>query len=142
MNQKTYKVWKYLLTYPNQWLSVYTISSELRLTFRQVISVLSGINSEYILKEHTGEGVEVCLDADEETLALLKSNAVRDYFDIDDGFINLIYTVLPPCGWISITDIAEDTGLKPIKISAALSTMTNVQHKCVGSMQMYSKKVA
>ena len=71
MNQKTYKVWKYLLTYPNQWLSVYTISSELRLTFRQVISVLSGINSEYILKEHTGDGVEVCLDADEETLALL-----------------------------------------------------------------------
>ena len=142
MNQKTYKVWKYLLTYPNQWLSVYTISSELRLTFRQVISVLSGINSQFIEKEHTGGGVEVCLNADDDTLMMLKREAVRDYFDIDESFIETLYEVLPPCGWISVTDIAEDTGLKPIKISAALSTMTNVQHKCIGSMQMYSKKVA
>lgn len=139
MNQKTYKVWRYMLTNPNVWLSVYDMSSDLKLTFRQCISILSGINSKYILKEHTAGSVNVCLEADPETCAELRRKVVWDYYDIDREFVDLITLVLPPCGWISITDIAEDTGLKPIKISAALSTMNNVQHKSIGSMQMYSR---
>ena len=141
MNQKVYKVWKLLLNNPNEWLSVYWMSSQLKLTFRQVISVISGIHSDYIDKERTGEGVMVILNVNDEQLSDMRKHVTREFYDIDDAFIERIYQTLSPCGWLSITDIAKDSGLKPIKISMALATMDNVKHKCIGSMHLYLKEV-
>ena len=141
MNQKVYKVWKLLLGHPNEWLSVYWMSAQLKLTFRQVISVISGINSQYIEKERTGEGVMVILNVDDSQLKLMKRYVTREFYNIDDLFIASVNDALSSCGWLSITDLAKDTGLKPIKISMALTTMDNVKHKCIGSMHLYLKEV-
>ncbi len=141
MNQKVYKVWKLLLNNPNQWLSVYWISSQLKLTFRQVISVISGINSEYIEKERTNGGVVVSLNVTDEQLIEIWRRVTREFYNIDETFIDTVRRALSSCGWLSITDIAADTGLKPIKISMALSTMDNVKHKCVDAKHLYLKEV-
>jgi hypothetical protein len=141
MNQKVYKVWKLLLNNPNEWLSVYWISSQLKLTFRQVISVISGINSEYIEKERTEGGVVVSLNVTDEQLTEIWRKVTREFYNIDETFIDTVRHALSSCGWLSITDIAADTGLKPIKISMALSTMDNVKHKCVDAKHLYLKEV-
>ena len=83
----------------------------------------------------------VILNVDDEQLAMMRKNVTREFYDIDESFIQRVNDTLSPCGWLSITDIAKDSGLKPIKISMALTTMDNVKHKCIGSMHLYLKEV-
>lgn len=139
MNTKTYKVWNVLLNHSNEWVHILNICDSVDLTSKQVVRIISGFSTSYLQKEHRKDGTYVCISATESELNSLRKSIIREFHDIDDGFIKSIESVLLPYGWVSITDIAYDTGLKPLKISAALSTMDNVVHKTIGSTQVYSK---
>lgn len=139
MNQKTYRVWKELIDNPNEWMYVCDMATPTRLTAKQVTSILSSFRLENLQREHTEYGTKVMLEISDNELSLLKRNVIKEYHDIDDEFIDQVYSVLAPCGWITVTDIAYDTGLKPTKISAALTVMDNVKHRVIGSTQVYAR---
>lgn len=141
MNMKTYKVWNALLDCPNQWLHVLSICDSASLTSKQVVRILSGFHSPLLLREHRTDGTYVCIDATPDELISLRNEVVREFYKIDKAFIDAIYSVLLPIGWISVTDIAYDTGLKPQKVSAALSTMDDVIQKTIGNTHVYARVI-
>lgn len=139
MNMKTYKVWDALLTHANEWMHILAICNTADLTSKQVVRILSGFNTPYLQREHRSDGTYACIFANEEELRALRRCVIREFHNIDDEFIRAVEAVLLPIGWVSVTDIAYDTGLKPLKVSAALSTMDNVIHKTIGNTQVYAK---
>ena len=139
MNLKTYKVWNALLNCPNEWLHILNICESASLTSKQVVRILSGFHSPLLLKEHRGDGTYVCIYATDSELGNLRNEIVREFHGIDKEFIDTVYSVLLPMGWVSVTDIAYDTGLKPQKISAALTTMDNVIQKTIGNTHVYAR---
>ena len=141
MNMKTYKVWNALLNCPNEWIHILNICDSARLTSKQVVRILSGFHSPLLLREHRTDGTYVCIDATQEELSSLRNEVVREFYEIDEEFINTIYSVLLPIGWVSVTDIVHDTGLKPQKVSAALSTMEDVVQTTIGNTHVYAKVI-
>lgn len=139
MNMKTYKVWDALLTNSNNWIHILNICDLTDLTSKQVVRILSGFRTPYLKKEHRSDGTYACILATPQEVAELRKKVVREFHGIEPEFIDSINEVLSPFGWISITDIAYDTGLKPLKISAALSTMDNVIQKTIGNTHVYAK---
>lgn len=139
MNMKTYKVWDALLTHSNEWMHIMHICNHADLTSKQVVRIISGFNNPLLCKEHRPDGTYVCISATDEELRELRNTIVREFHDIDEEFLRLVDSVILPIGWVSVTDIAYDTGLKPLKVSAALSTMDNVIHKTIGNTQVYAK---
>lgn len=138
MNMKTYKVWNALLSHPNEWLHILNICDLASMTSKQVIRILSGFHTPFLLKEHRTDGTYVCIDTTPDELITLRREIIREFHEIDTEFIDKINSVLLPIGWISVTDIAYDTGLKPQKISAALTTMDNVIQKTIGNTHVYA----
>jgi hypothetical protein len=139
MNMKTFKVWNTLLNNPNEWLHVFYICEHAGLTSKQVVRILSGFHSPLLLREHRSDGTYVCINATDSELQELRNEIVKEFYDISMDFIETIESVLLSIGWVSLTDIAYDTGLKPQKISAALSTMDNVIQKTIGNTHVYAK---
>jgi hypothetical protein len=139
VNMKTYKVWDALLSHPNEWMHILNICDSADLTSKQVVRILSGFQTPFLQREHREDGTYACIYATDEELHELQKKIVREFHNIDDDFIHAIDAVLLPFGWVSVTDIAYDTGLKPLKISAALTTMDNVIHKTIGNTNVYAK---
>lgn len=139
MNMKTYKVWDALLNNSNEWIHIMNICDITDLTTKQVVRILSGFRTPYLKKEHRSDGTYACISATPAELKELRKDIVREFHGIDPEFIDRIYEVLSPIGWISITDIAYDTGLKPLKISAALSTMDNILQSMIGNTHVYAR---
>lgn len=139
MNMKTYKVWNALLENPNEWMHILNICDSAGLTSKQVIRIISGFHSPYLQKEHRSDGTYVCIYATPHELHSLRNAIIREFHEIDTEFIEMVDSVLMPIGWVSVTDIACDTGLKPQKVSAALSTMDGVIQKTIGNTHVYAK---
>lgn len=139
MNMKTYKVWEALLSNSNKWIHILNICDLTDLTSKQVVRILSGFRSPYLKKEHRSDGTYACILASPYEVDELRKAVIREFHGIDSELIESINNVLSPFGWVSITDIAYDTGLKPLKISAALSTMDNVIQKTIGNTHVYAR---
>lgn len=140
MNMKTFKVWNALLNCPNEWIHILTICEIAGLTSKQVVRILSGFDSPFLLREHRTDGTYVCIYATDDELTHLRKDIVREFHGIDNDFVEKVYSVLLPIGWVSVTDIAFDTGLKPQKVSAALSTMDCVIRKTIGNTHVYARE--
>lgn len=136
---KTFKVWNALLNHPNEWMHILSICDSVDLTSKQVVRILSGFRTPYLLREHRSDGTYVRILATDKELTALRNDIVREFHGIDDKFIDAVQSVLLPIGWVSVTDIAFDTGLKPLKVSAALTTMNNVKQSTIGNTIVYAR---
>lgn len=139
MNAKSYRVWKVLLESPHTWISLTEISDKTGLTHKQVVSVVSGLNTSLLERSGLSGDTRVRLRGTKEQIETTRKRVVMDYYGIDQEVIDTLYDHLSPVGWISITDISNDTGLKVNKISAALSIMEDVVKTTSGHTNLYAR---
>lgn len=139
MNAKCYKVWKVLLDSPGEWIPLFQISEVTGLTVKQVVSVLIGLDPTYLERDEANSFHSVRLNGTPDDLARLRKEVVMDYYDISDEMMEILHAHLSPVGWVSVTDISNDTGWRINMISAALSVMDDVVKMTSGHTSLYSK---
>lgn len=139
MNAKSYRVWKVLLEAPHVWISLMDISDKTGLTHKQVVSVVSGLNTGLLERGGCSGDTRIRLKGTKEQIEATRKRVVMDYHGIDQEVIDTLYEHLSPVGWISITDISNDTGLKVNTISAALSIMDDVVKTTSGHTNLYAR---
>lgn len=139
MNAKCYKVWRVLLDDPSEWKALPMICDTTGLTIKQAVSILTGLDNGVLEKEKDRGTLMVRLNMVDFDVEQIRKDVIRDYYKIDEEIVSTLYNSLSPIGWVSITDISQDTGLKVNTISAALSIMDDVIKTVSGHTNLYAR---
>ena len=141
MNGKTYKVLREILAYPNGYLSVSDIAFKTNMTSKQIFSIIGILNLPFVHKEYDPDiktprfRIEATLEERETALR----DATIDYYEISEDMMDIVYRNLSSVGWLSISDLAEDTGMNTQDVSKTLSVLTGVVTKERGSSVYYRR---
>lgn len=126
---------------PSEWKTLPEICEQTGLTIKQAVSILTGLNNGMLERERCDGSLMVRLNASEFDIESIRKEVIRDYYRIDDDIVSLLYDSLSYIGWVSITDISHDTGLKVSTISAALSIMDDVVKTVSGHTNLYAREL-
>ena len=139
MNCKTYRVWGALLEYPNDWQSVMKIAYDINMTARQVSSIVGMMPSPPVVKERDEKDnkLYVRVIGTPEEISKLRAEVISDYFGISPDTWERVMNSLSPIGWMSVTDISDDTGVEKLRVSRILSALPNVVSKGSGTVTLY-----
>ena len=142
MNYRTYRVWRVLLDKPNEWIDVMSIAKLVNMTSRQVSSVVGMMGSPHVMKERDEDDKKlyVIVKGTDDEIFKLKNYVVSGYFGLSVDEIECVHGSLSPIGWMSVADIADDTGIERIGVSRILSILPDVVTKSTGSVTMYRLK--
>ena len=139
MSYKTYKIWCILLDSPNEWLNVMDVAHNVDMTSRQVSSIVGTMPSPPVVKERdkNDKALYITVKGTDKEIFDLKSKVVSTYFGISQDMQKKVYGALSPIGWMSVTDIADDTGVERLNVSRILSILPGVVCKGTGSITLY-----
>lgn len=139
VNHKVFVVWKYILTHNREWMDAISIAGHVDMTSREVISAVRRIPSDRIRQEkdemtkYINFYNDMTDDEARETLnALILSNYRITPDMVDDVRISLSHI-----GWLTVTDISEETSINKLNVVRILETMPDVLKTEEGGLVMY-----
>ena len=139
MNCKTYKIWCMLLSAPNEWQSITSMAYDMNMTSRQVSSIVGMMPSPPVVKERdeNDNKLYVRLEGTHEEITRMKAQVISDYFGIPPETWIRVQHSLSPVGWMSVSDISDDTGVEKLRVSRILAALPNVVSKGSGTVTLY-----
>lgn len=139
MNGKTYRVLKELLNTKDGYISASDIAFSVNMTGKQVQSIISMLNLPIICRvyDENMHCTRLKLEATPEERRRIFIEATVEYYGLSDETINKVRNSLSPVGWMSVSDIVEDTQLESLEVVKALAVMDNIMIKERGSSVFY-----
>lgn len=142
MKKNEFHTWMVLLDNPNKWLDVMEMAFLTNLTRRQMSSILSAhINDKNLEKEYDKDCrmMIVRLNGSKPDLDILRRSIFAEYYGITEDMKAQTSEYLPLAGWITIPDLARDSGLDRTIIAHTLVAMENVDIKRTNSGTYYRR---
>lgn len=148
MDHKLYRVWRALVQMPRRWVDVQEVAHLADLTSRQVFAQISHVPKDMILRrtdmtymdDASLKTPQIYLNVAEENMDLLKASIERAYYHISDDQIHQVRHTLSVAGWMTLDDIAAETGLRKCDVTRTISVMSGVAMRYFGAVQYYRSK--
>lgn len=148
MDHKLYRIWRALIQMPHRWVDVQEVAHIADLTSRQVFAQIAHVPRDMILRRtdvlYKGDSSlktpQIYLNVADEDMDLLKASVERAYYRISDDQIHMVRATLSSAGWLTLDDIAAETGLRKCDVTRTLSIMSGVTMKYFGAVQYYRTK--
>lgn len=140
-NTRVYKIWLMLLENPGKWYHTDDIAYDLDLTRKQLYAMLAKFPTPPVEKDRTdgcyGFRVRVC--GSEQYLEKVKEAIMRDMYNLSDELIQEIHDALPIAGWISLSDLSQDTGYSMTQLSRVISLLDDIDFKSLQGIPLYKR---
>jgi hypothetical protein len=142
MNKNEYRTWMILLDNPDKWLDVMEMAFLANLTRRQMTSILNAhMDDPHLDKTFNRECrmLVVRLHGPSTELETLRQDINTRFYGVTPAMKQATETYLSLAGWLSIPDIARDSGLDRNDIAHALMAMPDVEVKKTNAGTFYRR---
>lgn len=139
MNRKVYKIWMLLLDKPGEWFYTEDIAFQMDLTRKQIYALLSKFPTPPVERERlSGEsGLRVRINGSEAYLKRVRDSITMDWFKIDEEVLDRVRNALPQAGWVTLTDLAMETGITASQVAKALTLIDEAECRTQHGIPLY-----
>lgn len=132
----------FLLDHRERWLDVAEVARCTDLTVRQVLSILATIDAPYLCKRKEPDGVTVVMfSITEDEAERVRKEKKAERFGFTEAHFEEVRGAMSPAGWMSIGEIAEDTGFNRTNVARMLPLMDGVALKEEGDRKYYIRSI-
>lgn len=140
MNNNSFKVLSFLIKSPMKWYDTQTIAYGTNLTNRQVLSTINMLSVPYVEKSRDEDKkLIIMFNGDENAIRETRRKMVIEHYHISEEDMDVIFRTLSSAGWLTMTDLIEETGHTKSTLGRALAVMDNVVSVNSGTSMLYRR---
>lgn len=140
MNNNSFKVLSFLIKSPMKWYDTQTIAYDTNLTNRQVLSTINMISSPYLQKDRdVDRRLIIMFNGDSEAIKETRKMMVVEHYRISEDIMDNVYKTLSSAGWLTMTDLIEETGYSKSTLGKVLAVMDGVVSTNSGTSMLYRR---
>ena len=127
MNNNIFKVLTLLTKNPGKWYDIQTVAFNTNLTNRQALSTITMMKIPYVVKGRDNDNkLIIRFDGDDDAVKETQRIMIIEHYRITDEHRKKVYNTLSSAGWMSVTDLLEETGLPKNTLSRTLMVTDGV----------------